>query len=1089
MPAKSVVQVSLLGGIAGNQEYFLKTKLETADNLYYQHPGGLRKRFGTAQLYNGTSTPLGDSGPATSPRALFGFGTENVRVDTGKIYGYAGSNRVLRDVIPEATATYTGLTGGEISYVYPDVASASGYTIVAFTTETDFSNSYPTLFEVQSNKGNVVACVYDANTGSVVYDRVQIATSASRVRLVVAGTYIVAVYADYATYNLYASVFDTANPANGFSAPTLLVFHDNFGTSVHPSGASGIYGGFTAAWSPFELSTDPAGTGNTFLVGFQSATDIGSVTTPVNVWRVTASTPTTFSSSLMWYSNVSYKNIFGFTICEGVSNVWVYWTGLPTSGTQIYTYGAAFPTSSSGATSAASTVYTDAYNNAVATLYCIETDSTHCALVGVVEVAGTNPVGYLYVDHFALSGGSLSSDRPGGSSITDCNFYTLVSKPWLHNGNVHVAITAGQPPLTNSSQGAYLMVVDTNATNLTTAFQRSAVRPIVNIMPRQVTYFGAPSYGILYRGYGLTASNVLVNGNTVSFVSFNGNTGANQSNGKIIKHTVTYDTPRTTAFGNGVQLLSGGVPCTYDGTRVAECGFLQQPVISAVNSTADPSGEIPPGTYNYVACYEWVDAVGNIVKGEPSAVQQIQLSPGAYNYYVGMTISFDKLTYRQDAAHPTSSPIKLAIYRTTNNGTQFFKIASLPLSNVFDNSAATVPSSLYVGGTSITDNCTDAQIQDNEELYTDGNVQENVSPPSATVVCVHNSRFWLAGTPDDTIWYSKTFITLQGAQFGAFNFIDPFPGGPVTALASLDDYLVVFKQRSIYIIQGDGNDVTGTNATLVLPPVRISAEIGCINPLSVVVVAGTCFFQGERGLYSLARGSYSVMFIGEDVQNYTQTPGSTITSAVHVPGENQVRFTWQPSTASNGKTLVYDLYRKCWTTFSYQTASGVNDSGAAGAMVNGTYCWAASAGSEWAESQSTWLDGGSWWVPMTIETAWIPLGTIQGYQRIQRVQVLAQKITDVNLTISKIFDYDPSKVDTGTTLTKDTYSRVTGTAPVQFEWGVVRQKSEAIKVNITDSAPTSPATVGTGQGVIVDNLVLFASVLRFHKPNAPSTSR
>jgi hypothetical protein len=290
-------------------------------------------------------------------------------------------------------------------------------------------------------------------------------------------------------------------------------------------------------------------------------------------------------------------------------------------------------------------------------------------------------------------------------------------------------------------------------------------------------------------------------------------------------------------------------------------------------------------------------------------------------------------------------------------------------------------------------------------------------------------------------------VANEGVAFSQFlEFpVDPITGN-VTVLSSLDDKLVIFKRDAIYTLSGDGPVDTGAQNDYGAPQ-KVSGEIGCQNPRSVAVTPDGVMFQSDKGIYLLDR-SLGLSYIGADVADYN---GLTITSAVVLEDVNEVRFTTE-----DGPCLVYNYLFRQWSTFSnYEAVSAIT--------LGGKHYHLKSDGSVFKESEA-YLDNGAK-IKMTIETSWLAVAGIQGFQRLKEWSMLGDYITDHYTKVKLFYDYEDYASETvyfnvdedldisyyGEGVYGSTSIYGSGSSSVyQFSHKPRRQKCQSVKLRIED---------------------------------------
>jgi hypothetical protein len=184
-----------------------------------------------------------------------------------------------------------------------------------------------------------------------------------------------------------------------------------------------------------------------------------------------------------------------------------------------------------------------------------------------------------------------------------------------------------------------------------------------------------------------------------------------------------------------------------------------------------------------------------------------------------------------------------------------------------------------------------------ELLYTTGGALSNASPWPARLACTWRDRTWLAGMPDDEIWFSKEHQAGRGIEFAEVLVTTWEDGsGPIQAICPLSwEALVVFRRDAIGLITGPGPDGAGSGSYIVQ---TISTKKGCTNPKAVCQgPLGVVFQNAADGRMNIVQGE-QVIEIAKGAEAYT---GYTFTAAVDSPTDRLLRF-W----ASNGKILCLD---------------------------------------------------------------------------------------------------------------------------------------------------------------------------------------
>lgn len=513
--------------------------------------------------------------------------------------------------------------------------------------------------------------------------------------------------------------------------------------------------------------------------------------------------------------------------------------------------------------------------------------------------------------------------------------------------------------------------------------------------------------------------------------------------------SVTFDMLAPQYAVNNAELatnlhLTGGFLQMYDGASIIEHGFHVYPILT-VDNVVLSGGELSAGTYYYTACYEWIDNQGNIHQSAPALYKTTGVVTANSRVFL-------KVNYLNLTAKTGSRPVQLIIYRTLHDGSVFYRVSSL-----------TAPDLNSVNGDYLyfTDTMSDTVLSKQPQLYCQplqanagiDSVVENFAAPPTGLIALNRNRLWLVPSANPlTIWYSKNIGASTPVAFNDTFVLDIDPrGGPVTALATIDDKLLVFKGDRIFVVIGQGPDNRGLLSDLAGMPILVTTDCGCIDPRSVVGTPVGIMFQSRKGIYLIDR-SLAVNYIGASVEAYNN---ETITSATLLAKTNQVRFTLE-----SGKTLLYDYFVGQWGTFTGQYAV---DS----IIWQGDYLIMRSNGKVLRETPGVYLDDG---VPYSLKigTSWLSFANIQGFQRVRRMLVLGGQDAPGQLQISVCVDFDDTIVQQAliTPATPQTFGSVTpyggglyGGTYQLYQWRVdlARQKTQAVKFVIED-LPSVTAT-------------------------------
>lgn len=492
--------------------------------------------------------------------------------------------------------------------------------------------------------------------------------------------------------------------------------------------------------------------------------------------------------------------------------------------------------------------------------------------------------------------------------------------------------------------------------------------------------------------------------------------------------------------------LSGGLLWAYDGANVVEQNFNVWPDSIELTPSAT-GGSLTAQQYFYQVIYDWTDLQGNIHRSAPSI--PVSTTTTGTTSSVVVHIPTLRLTYKKN--------VKIDIYRWSTGQQNYYKVTSI---------ASPVISNTTIDSVNFTDTFADSSIIGNELIYTTGGIVEDIGPPPTKTMTLFKSRLVLVDAEDQNLlWYSKQVIEGTPVEMSDLFtiFVSPTIGsqgstGVITALAAMDDKLIVFKENAIYYITGNGPDNTGANNDF-SDPIFIISTVGCINQNSIVFMPQGLMFQSDKGIWLLGR-DLSTSYIGAPVEAYNT---STVLSALNIPATNQVRFT-----LDTGLTLMYDYYYGQWGTF-------VGIPAISSTLYKELHTYIDSFGRVFQETPGTYLDG-SRPVNMSFTTSWVNLAGLQGFERLYHFLLLGTFISPHKLSLQIAYDYDDSTQQMAI-IAPDNFNGYYGDDSVYGgsspyggnsnveQWRVFldRQKCEALKITLSEMFdPSYDTTAGAG---------------------------
>jgi hypothetical protein len=436
------------------------------------------------------------------------------------------------------------------------------------------------------------------------------------------------------------------------------------------------------------------------------------------------------------------------------------------------------------------------------------------------------------------------------------------------------------------------------------------------------------------------------------------------------------------------------------------------------------------------------------------------------------------------ALDPVTNPVRIVGYRWSEGQQNYYQFTSIQDPVLND------PTVDYV---TIIDTSPDNQIIGNPLIYTTGGVVEDIAAPASSASTLFNNRLWLVDSEDrNLLWFSKQVIEAVPVEMSDLLtiYVAPTSGaqgstGEITALAPMDDKLVIFKRDAIYYINGIGPDNTGANSQY-SDPIFITSSVGCNNPNSIVLMKDGLMFQSDKGIWILAR-DLSTTYIGAPVEAYNNY---IVMSAQSIPVTNQVRFIMNRSV-----TLMYDYFVNQWGVHT-------NISAISGTLYQNSQTYLNAFGSIFQETPGTFLDGTEP-VLIGLTTAWINIAGLQGYERFYFAYLLGTYFTPFTLNVSLAYNYNPSPIQ-NIKITPDNYVAPWG-GEAQWgsggPWGAgagqanifetrifpQNQKCESFQISIQE-VHDSTYGAAAGQGLSLSGLNMVVGVKRGFRTQRASRS-
>lgn len=344
---------------------------------------------------------------------------------------------------------------------------------------------------------------------------------------------------------------------------------------------------------------------------------------------------------------------------------------------------------------------------------------------------------------------------------------------------------------------------------------------------------------------------------------------------------------------NGQTFVSGARLWEFDGVSAFPAGLENGPDRIIATDAGSGSG-VDIGTHQYVACWQTIDANGNVHRSPPSPIATVTLA-AAHN----VTITMPQSTMAPVAK--SHRPVHVEIYRTEASGTIFRLVGTAPFQ-----------------AASFSDTMPDASLPYQPALYTQGErgglsgLLPNEEPPPCRFICAGDSRIMLGGLENQyEVQWSKLFYPGEAVSWTTSEAYRRTVPEPVTGVAFLDGAWIVFTESAIYDISGLGPSDNGADGDFGDPRKRPS-DIGCISHRSIVSTSQGLLFQGTNGgMWLLPRGGNAPVWIGQPVRD-TLAAYPVVRDACLIEAENCVYWSLCDATGATGVLLVYDLRIGQW---------------------------------------------------------------------------------------------------------------------------------------------------------------------------------
>jgi hypothetical protein len=362
---------------------------------------------------------------------------------------------------------------------------------------------------------------------------------------------------------------------------------------------------------------------------------------------------------------------------------------------------------------------------------------------------------------------------------------------------------------------------------------------------------------------------------------------------------------------DGVLYVNGAWLWAIDGAGCPMEAQMQMfPDIAAAGHVSAAGGNLTASaSYSYRWYYEWTNGRGHRVR---SLALTVTVSTTGANFQFNITLPCTAYTRSRPDLGGTGTRSNIAIvgYRSEANNNNFhYRITdSNPVNNTGNNRY--VDNSAGSNTVAFVDNLSDANLTGREIDYLSQGEVEHLAFDGPAAIGEAGNRLWCIGGGENPDRPQFSLVRTDGRAIeGNDSFVvTEFPeeGGRTVAISQVNGIPVVFKERAIYAIEGDG---TQNNRDDSRPYIvrQVSSDVGCTEPRSVLATAEGVYFKSAKGIRLLGQ-NFVPEYIGAFVEAYNS---QDVTGAAVVPDTDQCVFL-----TDDGLALMYDYFYKRWSTYT-----------------------------------------------------------------------------------------------------------------------------------------------------------------------------
>ncbi len=438
-------------------------------------------------------------------------------------------------------------------------------------------------------------------------------------------------------------------------------------------------------------------------------------------------------------------------------------------------------------------------------------------------------------------------------------------------------------------------------------------------------------------------------------------------------------------------------------------------------------GHIPVGTFSVIAVYEFTDRNGYLHRSNPSPPQSVTTTTGTTN-----SIDATVESYAVSNLSGSSRLVSIIMYRTTAGGSIYYRDEYFEETNGGSDPAnpGNQANNIFSDSNPVVMTRSDEELETQAVLFTvSGEIPPTPIPP-VKYLTTWGSRIWAAGSArDEAIYFSKLNQTNLMPEFSElFSLAVQDKPGRTTGIAGLTDKIILSKRGRLYFSYGTGPDNLGSGGDFASFE-EITGVGGVVNGKSMVVTASGVSYKSDKGIYTLSP-ALQTTFSGA---MYEDEANEEILRAIAPIDSETIRYVMATGIIS------YDTYFNAWSKDSSTSLVPID------ACLYKNKFHVLTADSILVENRTIWTDDSASY-NMLIETGWMSLATLVGFQRFYRLFMVMDNLTPHTVTVSIAYDY--GDYESSTTFTDVTDSRI-----IIYP---TKQKCEAFRLKI-EVAPNGGA--------------------------------